>query len=412
MARRGPRPSPSAIVGRAMDLAARLGRCQLLVVTGKGGVGKTAVAASLGRLLAAAGRRVLVLEVDPRENVHQMLAVAPSGGAIVAAGPRLWVQNLKPGQVLDEIVRERLKVEMLARRVLASPIYEQFSAGAPGLKELAILGHALRLLRRAAPAGHAGDGGWHAADGGWHAAATAPALDVVVLDAPATGHGVRLLMAPRLVSEVIGSGPFGALAGELAGFVADPARCGIVVVTQAEEMPVEEALELRQALADQLGRQPELLVVNGLFPPLPAGLDGPAAAEPPDALAALLAPERRQARAKAGAARGKKASRAAAGDAPEAPRAAAAAVAHTPPTSEVLSFWRHRRLLNERELERLANWWEGPRVELPQLALERGPALTAALQRLLAAALAVSGGAGAKGGGPAPGGASPGAVGA
>ena len=405
MARRGPRPSPSAIVGRAMDLAARLGRCQLLVVTGKGGVGKTAVAASLGRLLAAAGRRVLVLEVDPRENVHQMLAVAPSGGAIVAAGPRLWVQNLKPGQVLDEIVRERLKVEMLARRVLASPIYEQFSAGAPGLKELAILGHALRLLRRAGPAGHAADGvrntadgvwntadgGWHAADGGWNAAAGAPALDVVVLDAPATGHGVRLLMAPRLVSEVIGSGPFGALAGELAGFVADPARCGIVVVTQAEEMPVEEALELRQALADQLGRQPELLVVNGLFPPLPAGLDGPAAAEPPDALAALLAPERRQARAKAGAARGKKASRAAAGDAPEAPRAATAAAAHTPPTSEVLSFWRHRRLLNERELERLANWWEGPRVELPQLALERGPALTAALQRLLAAALAAEG---------------------
>ncbi len=360
-----------------MDLAARLGRCQLLVVTGKGGVGKTAVAASLGRLLAAAGRRVLVLEVDPRENVHQMLGVAPSGGAIVAAGPRLWVQNLKPGQVLDEIVRERLKVEMLARRVLASPIYEQFSAGAPGLKELAILGHALRLLRRAGPA--------DAVNGGFGKEA-APALDLVVLDAPATGHGVRLLMAPRLVSEVIGSGPFGALAGELAGFVADPARCGIVVVTQAEEMPVEEALELRQALADQLGRQPELLVVNGLFPPLPPGLDGPAPAEPPDALDALLPPQRRQARAKEGAARGRKAPRAAAKDAAEAVQAAAPAAAYTPPTSEMLSFWRHRRRLNERELERLANWWDGPRVELPQLAIERGPALTAALQRLLAVA--------------------------
>jgi len=367
-----------------MDLAARLGRCQLLVVTGKGGVGKTAVAASLGRLLAAAGRRVLVLEVDPRENVHQMLAVAPSGGAIVAAGPRLWVQNLKPGQVLDEIVRERLKVEMLARRVLASPIYEQFSAGAPGLKELAILGHALRLLRRAGTGGPGGDAG---RDAGPDAA---PALDVVVLDAPATGHGVRLLMAPRLVAEVIRTGPFGALAGELATFVADPERCGIVVVTQAEEMPVEEALELRQALASQLGRQPELLVVNGLFPPLPPGLDGPAAAEPPDALAALMPPERRQARAKEGAARRKRAPRAAAGDAPEAPQAAAVAAEHTPPTSEMLSFWRHRRLLNERELERLANWWEGPRVELPQLAIARGPALTAALQRLLGEALAAA----------------------
>jgi len=313
-----------------MDLAARLGRLQLLVVTGKGGVGKTAAAASLGRLLAAAGRRVLVLEVDPRENVHQMLGVSPSGGDIVSAGPRLWVQNLKPGQVLDDIVRERLKVEMLARRVLASPIYEQFSAGAPGLKELAILGHALRLLRRAGPP-------------------DAPQLDLVVLDAPATGHGVRLLAAPRLVSEVIGNGPFGALAGELAGFVADPERCGIVAVTQAEEMPVEEALELREALASQLGRQPELLIVNGLFPPLPAGLERPEIFDP---LEPLIPP------------------------APELPVAA-----------ELLTFWRHRRFLNERELERLARWWEGPRIDLPLLALERGPALTDALQQLLAAGL-------------------------
>jgi Mrp family chromosome partitioning ATPase len=318
-----------------MDLAARLGRRQLLVVTGKGGVGKTAVAASLGRLLAAAGRRVLVLEVDPRENVHQMLGVSPSGGAIVGAGPRLWVQNLKPGQVLDDIVRERLKVEMLARRVLASPIYEQFSAGAPGLKELAILGHALRLLRRGEPS-------------------DAPALDLVVLDAPATGHGVRLLAAPRLVSEVIGNGPFGALAGELAGFVADPERCGIVVVTQAEEMPVEEALELREALARQLGRQPELLIVNGLFPPLPAGLERPEVFDP---LAPLIPPAADQ------------------GD------------TGLPVEAELLTFWRHRRFLNERELERLARWWDGPRIELPQLALERGPALTGALQQLLAARL-------------------------
>jgi Mrp family chromosome partitioning ATPase len=313
-----------------MDLAARLGRLQLLVVTGKGGVGKTAVAASLGRLLATAGRRALVLEVDPRENVHQMLGVSPSGGAIVGAGPRLWVQNLKPGQVLDDIVRERLKVEMLARRVLASPIYEQFSASAPGLKELAILGHALRLLRHSGPP-------------------DAPELDVVVLDAPATGHGVRLLAAPRLVSEVIRNGPFAALAGELAGFVADPERCGIVVVTQAEEMPVEEALELREALSSQLARQPELLVINGLFPPLPSDLERPEIFDPMTPLD------------------------------PESGR-----------ELELLTFWRHRRFLNERQLECLARWWEGPRVELPQLALERGPQLTDALQRLLAAGLAAA----------------------
>jgi anion-transporting ArsA/GET3 family ATPase len=124
-----------------------LSRRQLLVVTGKGGVGKTVVSAILGRALAAAGRRTLVVEVDPRENLHQMMGLPPSGGDIVAAGPRLWVQNLKPRQVLDQIVREQLRLELLTRRVLDSPVYQHFATGAPGLKEMAILGHALRLLR-------------------------------------------------------------------------------------------------------------------------------------------------------------------------------------------------------------------------------------------------------------------------
>jgi Mrp family chromosome partitioning ATPase len=355
-----------------MDRLARLASFQLLVVTGKGGVGKSAVAASLGRLLARAGRQVLVLEVDPRENLHQMLGVAPSGGAVVAAGGGLWVQNLKPGQVLDDIVRERLKIEMLARRVLASPIYQQFSAGAPGLAELAILGHALRLLR------HAGD-------------AAAPRLDLVVLDAPATGHGVRLLTAPRLVADVIHGGPFGALAGELAAFVADPGRCGIVVVTQAEEMPVEEALDLRQALGRQLDRQPELLVVNGLYPPLPAAPAAPAVGAEPAAprLAVAAAPAVRAAPG-AAAEPAVPASPAGAGSAASAAQTARApgvADAGIASPDDLLALWRQRRALNERELARLAAVWEGPRVDLQQLPLERGPALTEALAARLDAGL-------------------------
>jgi anion-transporting ArsA/GET3 family ATPase len=287
---------------------------ELLVVTGKGGVGKTAMAATLGRALAEAGRRTLVVEIDPRENAHQMLGVPPSGGDILPAGPRLWVQNLKPRQVLDEIVREQVKIEFLAQRVLKSSGYEQFAASAPGLKELAVLGYAYRLWR-----GLERD---------------APEIDVVVLDAPATGHGVTLLTAPRLVSEVIHQGPFGRLAGELAAWMADPGRSGVVIVTQAEEMPVEEALELVDTLGERFGRGPELLIVNGLYPPLPPL---PEVAEGPVE----------------------------AGSAPE------------------IDLWRRRRRLNERELAHLKAGWPGPRAELPQLPLDRGPALIEALKRCL-----------------------------
>lgn len=295
---------------RLMNPIEQLARRQLVVVTGKGGVGKTVVSATIGRGLAAAGRRTLIVEVDPRENLHQMMGTPPSGGDILEAEPRLWVQNLKPRQVLDQVVRDQLKLELLARRVLDSPIYQQFATGAPGLKELAILGHAYRLLH-----GLGGPG--------------TPEIETVILDAPATGHGVALLAAPALVTDVITNGPFARIAGDLTRLIADPERCGIVVVTQAEEMPVEEALELRTALRDRVRREPELLVVNGLYPP-----------EPPPA-----------------------------GPAPE---------------NELLSLWRRRRQLNDRELARLKESWPGPRIELPQLPLDRGLALLGTLGRCFA----------------------------
>lgn len=292
-----------------MDLMDQLSRRQLLVVTGKGGVGKTVVAATLGRALATHGRRTLVLEVDPRENLHQMMGTPPSGGDVVPAEPRLWVQNLKPRQVLDQVVRDQLKLELLTRRVLDSPIYQQFAIGAPGLKEVAILGHAYRLLHGLGEPG-------------------LPEIDTVVLDAPATGHGVALLAAPLLVTDVITNGPFAKMAGDLAKLVSDSERCGIVIVTQAEEMPVEEALELRTALKEKVRRDPELLVVNGLYPPAP----------------------------------------------PQAPQAK---------ENELVSLWRKRRGLNDRELVRLRQSWPGPRIELPQLPLDRGPALLGILGRCL-----------------------------
>jgi anion-transporting ArsA/GET3 family ATPase len=291
-----------------MTLFERLAMRQLLVVTGKGGVGKTVVAGALGTILADLGRRVLLLEVDPRENLHQVFDVPPSGGEIVRIPPSIALQNLQPQRVIEDLVRQHLRVEMLSRRVTGNAVFQHFVEGAPGLKELAVLSHAQRVVsgQRRSPA---------------H-------FDVVVLDAPATGHGVSLLAAPHLVSDVIERGPIGAEARELAAFVANPHKTGIVVVTLAEEMPAQETLELREALEEQVERMPELLVINALYPPCP-DLD-----------------------------------------------------ADRPGTDAILfELWRARRAVNERETAHLFAAWIGDILSVPMLPADRGPRLLAGVRQ-------------------------------
>jgi anion-transporting ArsA/GET3 family ATPase len=275
----------------------------VLVITGKGGVGKTTIAAALGFALARRGRRVLVLETDPRETLHRLLDTAPSDGSVVKAGRTLWLQNMRPRAEIEALVRRRIPIPLVGRAVAASPVFHHFVEGAPGLKELAVLGHALRLT----------------------AGETRPRVDTVVLDAPATGHGVSLLAAPTLVAEVLGAGPVADLAGEIAALVRDRDRSGVVVVTTAEEMPVQESLELREELRSRVDRAVDALVVNALYPPLPVG------------------------------------------GAPQ----------------DVFPLWRDRRAVNEAELAHLARAWPEGMVELPLLPHAGGPTLVAELAERL-----------------------------
>lgn len=293
-----------------MGLLSRLEKLQLIVVTGKGGVGKSTVSAALGALLANRGRTVLLIEVDPRENLHQLLDTEPSGGDIVEAASRLYLQHVDPRRLLDDLVREKLKVGALVRKVLASPVHLHFTEGAPGLKQTAVFGRALRLVEGHGP----------------------PVLrrpDLVILDAPASGHGIAWMSAPQLVSDVISSGPIGAMAAEIAGFLEDRSRFGSVVVTTAEEMPVLESVELIEAMDARLGRQPELVVVNAVYPPLPARAGRDAATR----------------------------------------------------------LWARRRAVNEHELARLEERWRGPLVEIPMQPIDAGPLLVGVVGEHLARAL-------------------------
>ena len=281
-----------------MGVLNRLEQLQLIVVTGKGGVGKSTVSAALGTLLANRGRRVLLVEVDPRENLHLLLDIPPSGGEIVEAASNLWVQHLEPRRLLDDLVTEKLKVGALVRKVLSSPVHLHFTEGAPGLKQTAVFGRALRLVEG-------------------HGPKILRRPDVVVLDAPASGHGIAWMAAPQLVSEVISSGPIGGMAVEIATFLEDRSRFGSVVVTTAEEMPVQESLELIEAMRERLDREPELVVVNALYPPLPA---------------------------RAG-------------------------------RDQSTRLWARRRAVNEHEVDRLTEHWNGPTAEIPLVPIDAGPSL-------------------------------------
>lgn len=294
-----------------MDILRRLEKLQLVVVTGKGGVGKSVVTAALGKLLAARGRKVLLFEVDPRENLHKLLDTQPSGGEIINASPRLYLQHIEPRELIDDLVREKLKVKMLANRVLASPVHRHFTEGAPGLKESAVFGRALRMVEGHGPR-----------------ALRRP--DVVILDAPATGHGVSWLAAPQLVADVVRSGPIGHMAELIATFLADRSRFGVIVVTTAEEMPVEESLELIGALDERFDREPEAVIANALYPVI---------------------------------------------DDDE--------VSDDPATS----LWRDRRAINVAQLERLDASWAGPLAEIPLMPMDPGPALIGAIARQIEAQL-------------------------
>ena len=288
-----------------MSILDRLQDRQLIVVTGKGGVGKSTLSAVIGRQMAARGRTTLLVEVDPRESLHHLLDVPPSGGEYVSVAPRLTLQHIEPRRLLDDLVREKLKVGLLVRKVLESPVHQHFTEGAPGLKETAVFGRILRLLQGHVPRG-------------------VRRPDVVVLDAPATGHGVSWLTAPQLISEVIQTGPVGHMASEIAELMASRDRFGVVVVTTAEEMPVQECLELIQTLDHRLDRAPEGVIVNALYPALTGHED----AEDPAS-----------------------------------------------------SMWIQRRMINDRELERLRSGWQGSITELPLLPVDPGSGLIGALAR-------------------------------
>lgn len=224
----------------------------MLVVTGKGGVGKSTVAAALGMAAAARGLRVIVAEVAARDDVSRAFGGGDGGGGGDTfverdLGDGLHHISIDPESALEEYVKDQLP-RGLADVLAASRLFAYLVAATPGLRELLTVGKVWELAQadRRTPG--------------------ASAYDLVVLDAPATGHGVAVLTAPGTFAEAARVGPVARQGGKIAAMLADPAQTAILAVATAEEMPVNETLSLRDALRAELGQDLAAAVVNGVLP--------------------------------------------------------------------------------------------------------------------------------------------------
>jgi anion-transporting ArsA/GET3 family ATPase len=218
---------------------------RLVVLTGKGGVGKSTVGAALALAARDRGKRVLLVEVAAPLEAARRLGAPASRGREAEPLPGLFTLNLDPQDVMDEYVRHVVKLDLVARRILASPIYARFFAAAPGLKELMVLGKIMVL------------------EDARKRLSREPLYDLVVVDAPATGHGLAYLKVPLAASRAVPVGPIGHNARRILSLLRDPKRTALVVVAAPEEMAYVEAVELARAAEDEVGMKPRALVLNG-----------------------------------------------------------------------------------------------------------------------------------------------------
>jgi len=207
---------------------------RLLVVTGKGGAGKTTLAVALGLAAARHGKRVVLCEVAGSERISRL-------------APELTTVSVDPEEAKREWLRYQLKSRTLAGVLGGSSLFQYLTAAAPGLTELVTIGKVWDLAQLEPRTG-------------------GPAFDLAIVDAPATGHGLAMLRAPSTYASIARVGPVGRHAERIDSFLRDPSQTGVLAVALPEEMPVNETVEFERALDRELGMAIDAILVNAVHP--------------------------------------------------------------------------------------------------------------------------------------------------
>jgi anion-transporting ArsA/GET3 family ATPase len=223
---------------------------RLVIVAGKGGVGKTTVSATLARAAALTGLSTLIVEVEGKSGLpavfgqgelgYDEVVLAAGGGPDGAADVR--ARTLTADTALVEYLRDH-GLSRISRRLVSSGALDVVATAAPGIKDILLLGKVKQLVREGV-------------------------ADLIVLDAPAAGHAITFLQSARSLVDTVSVGPINAQARDVLSLLEDHRQCQVVLVTIPEEMPVNEAVETAFSLEDRVGVGLGPIVVNGVYPPI------------------------------------------------------------------------------------------------------------------------------------------------
>jgi anion-transporting ArsA/GET3 family ATPase len=218
---------------------------RLLFVTGKGGVGKSTVAIALGLLAARNGLRTIVAELASQERVQQTFEHEAEHFREVKLAPGLFTISIDPQNAMEEYLQ--VKTGALGHVLSSSKLFQTLAMATPGLRELLTVGKVWELAQFQ------------------RRTRDADPYDLVIVDAPASGHGVAILRTPRTFAEIARVGPIAHHGRAIASTIADHAFTGVLAVATPEEMPVNETLWLRDALARE-ELELDAVIVNGVYP--------------------------------------------------------------------------------------------------------------------------------------------------